>query len=96
MKTPNGFVEKATTTIVVLTVITYIATSIIRRFGNNNHLLIIPLCIAVANFFILIELLYVVRVKKVDCSKKNWRILLSQSILNFLFILYILSFFFLK
>lgn len=91
---PNGFVEKVAAIIVASTTFCYILVSIIKRFADNNSLLIIPLCIIIANFFILLELLYLIKFKRADCPKKTLRLVVFEIVVNFCFVLYILSFFF--
>jgi hypothetical protein len=93
---PIPSLSKTLIFIVIMTVVCYILISVIKRLSHNVDLLIIPLCLSFANFFILVELFYLVKIKNASCSKKNRRLIFFQLILNLCFLLYIASFFLLK
>ena len=77
----------------ILNVVSYIVYSAIKRFSDNEKLLWIPFAIFSINFLILLEILYKVKREKSSISKKNWNLLIFQIAFNFLFALFILSYF---
>ena len=61
--------------------------------SDNEKLLWIPFAIFSINFLILLEILYKVKREKSSISKKNRNLLIFQIAFNFLFALFVLSYF---
>lgn len=92
-KYSEEFVIKVLDIYAILNVVSYIIYSAIKRFSDNEKLLWIPFAIFSINFLILLEILYKVKKEKSSISKKNWKLLIFQIAFNFLFALFILSYF---
>ena len=92
-KYSEEFVVKVLDIYSILNVVSYIVYSTIKRFSDNEKLLWIPFAIFSINFLILLEILYKVKREKSSISKKNWNLLIFQIAFNFLFALFILSYF---
>ena len=92
-KYSEEFVVKVLDIYSILNVVSYIVYSAIKRFSDNEKLLWIPFAIFSINFLILLEILYKVKREKSSISKKNWNLLIFQIAFNFLFALFILSYF---
>ena len=92
-KYSEEFVIKVLDIYAILNVVSYIIYSAIKRFSDNEKLLWIPFAIFSINFLILLEILYKVKREKSSISKKNWNLLIFQIAFNFLFALFILSYF---
>ena len=92
-KYSEEFVVKVLDIYSILNVVSYIVYSAIKRFSDNEKLLWIPFAIFFINFLILLEILYKVKREKSSISKKNWNLLIFQIAFNFLFALFILSYF---
>ena len=92
-KYSEEFVVKVLDIYSILNVVSYIVYSTIKRFSDNEKLLWIPFAIFSINFLILLEILYKVKREKSSISKKNWNLLIFQITFNFLFALFILSYF---
>jgi len=92
-KYSEEFVVKVLDIYSILNVVSYIVYSAIKRFSDNEKLLWIPFAIFSINFLILLEIVYKVKREKSSISKKNWNLLIFQIAFNFLFALFILSYF---
>jgi hypothetical protein len=92
-KYSEEFVIKVLDIYSILNVISYIVYSAIKRFSDNEKLLWIPFIIFTINFLILLEILYKVKREKSVISNKNRNILIFQIVFNFLFAIFILSYF---
>jgi hypothetical protein len=92
-KYSEEFVIKVLDIYSILNVISYIVYSAIKRFSDNEKLLWIPFIIFTINFFILLEILYKVKRQKSTISNKNRNKLIFQIVFNFLFAIFILSYF---
>ena len=92
-KYSEEFVVKVLDIYTILNVVSYIVYSAIKRFCDNEKLLWIPFAIFSINFLILLEILYKVKREKSTISKKNWKLLIFQIAFNFLFALFIFSYF---
>ena len=77
----------------IFNVVSYIVYSAIKRFSDNENLLWIPFVIFVINFLILLEIFYKVKRSKSTLSKNNLIKFLFNIIFNFIFALFILSYF---
>ena len=80
-------------TINVTTAVFFILFSILKRFTDDDKLMIIPLILFSTNFLILIEFGYKNNVKKSIAIpfKKSWYI--TQAITNLCFVIYIFYFY---
>jgi len=87
------FVIKVLEIYSVLNVVSYIVYSAIKRFSDNEKLLWIPFIIFTINFLILLEILYKVKREKSAISNKNRNLIIFQIAFNFLFAIFILSYF---
>ncbi len=87
-------VPKALEITTVLTVVFYIVFSVIKRFSNNEHMFWIPIILFASNFLVLLELVYLTKTKKLNSTKKEFIRLLSQTVLNLAFVIFILTFLF--
>lgn len=92
-KYSEEFVVKVLDIYSILNVVSYIVYSAIKRFSDNEKLLWIPFAIFSINFLILLEILYKVKREKSSISKKNRNLLIFQIAFNFLFALFVLSYF---
>ena len=92
-KYSEEFVVKVLDIYSILNVVSYIVYSAIKRFSDNEKLLWIPFAIFSINFLILLEIFYKVKREKSSISKKNWKLLIFQIAFNFLFALFVLSYF---
>ena len=92
-KYSEEFVIKVLDIYAILNVVSYIIYSAIKRFSDNEKLLWIPFVIFSINFLILLEILYKAKREKSIISKKNRNILIFHIVFNFLFALFILSYF---
>jgi len=92
-KYSEEFVVKVLDIYSILNVVSYIVYSAIKRFSDNEKLLWIPFAIFSIHFLILLEIVYKVKREKSSISKKNWNLLIFQIAFNFLFALFILSYF---
>ena len=92
-KYSEEFVVKVLDIYSILNVVSYIVYSAIKHFSDNEKLLWIPFAIFSINFLILLEILYKVKREKSSISKKNWNLLIFQIAFNFLFALFVLSYF---
>lgn len=92
-KYSEEFVIKVLDIYAILNVVSYIIYSAIKRFSDNEKLLWIPFAIFSINFLILLEILYKVKKEKSSISKKNWNLLIFHIVFNFLFAIFILSYF---
>jgi hypothetical protein len=92
-KYSEEFVIKVLDIYSILNVISYIVYSAIKRFSDNEKHLWIPFIIFTINFLILLEILYKVKREKSTISNKNRNKLIFQIVFNFLFAIFILSYF---
>ena len=87
-------VSKALEITIVLTVVFYIVFSVIKRFSKNEQMFWIPVILFASNFLVLLELVYLTKTKKLNSTKKEFIGLLSQTVLNLAFVIFILTFLF--
>jgi hypothetical protein len=87
-------VPKALEITIVLTVVFYIVFSVIKRFSTNEQMFWIPVILFASNFLVLLELVYLTKTKKLNSTKKEFIGLLSQTVLNLAFVIFILTFLF--
>jgi hypothetical protein len=92
-KYSEEFVIKVLDIYSILNVVSYIVYSAIKRFSDNEELLWIPFVIFTINFLILLEIFYKVKRGKSTLSKNNLFKFLFNIIFNFIFALFILSYF---
>ena len=92
-KYSEEFVLKVLDIYSILNVVSYIVYSAIKRFSDNEKLLWIPFIIFSINFLILLEILYKVKREKSTISNKYRNILIFHIVFNFLFAIFILSYF---
>jgi hypothetical protein len=92
-KYSEDFVIKVLDFYAILNVVSYIVYSAIKRFSDNEKLLWIPFVIFTINFLILLEIFYKVKRGKSTLSKNNLFKFLFNIIFNFIFALFILSYF---
>jgi len=92
-KYSEEFVLKVLDIYSILNVVSYIVYSAIKRFSDNEKLLWIPFAIFSINFLILLELFYKVKRAKSTLSKNILIKFIFYIILNFVFALFILSYF---
>ena len=92
-KYSEDFVIKVLDFYAIFNVVSYIVYSAIKRFSDNEQLLWAPFVIFVINFLILLEIFYKVKRSKSTLSKNNLIKFLFNIIFNFIFALFILSYF---
>ena len=93
-KFPENFSSKILDISAVTTVISFILFSLIKRFITNENFYYIPLFLFIVNFFILIEIIYMVKSNRLQSSKKEFKNLIFQSILNICFAVFVLLYLF--
>ncbi len=76
----------------VLTVVFYILYSVLKRFTNNVQLLWIPFVLFSSNFLVLLELVYLIKTKQLNSTKKEFTNLVIQTVINFGFAILIISY----
>lgn len=77
----------------ILNVVSYIVFSAIKRFFDDEKLLWIPFLIFTINFLIILELFYKIKRAKSTLSKNNLYKFIFNIIFNFIFAIFILSYF---
>jgi len=92
-KYSEEFAVKILDTYTILNLLSYVIYSAIRRLFDNEKLLWIPFIIFTINFLILSESFYKVKRAKSTLSKNNLIKFLFNIIFNFIFALFILSYF---
>jgi hypothetical protein len=92
-KYSEEFAVKILDTYTILNLLSYVIYSAIRRLFDNEKLLWIPFIIFTINFLILSESFYKVKRSKSTLSKNNLIKFLFNIIFNFIFALFILSYF---
>ena len=92
-KYSEEFAIKILDTYTMLNFLSYVIYSAIRRLFDNEKLLWIPFIIFTINFLILSESFYKVKRAKSTLSKNNLIKFLFNIIFNFIFALFILSYF---
>jgi len=92
-KYSEEFAVKILDTYTMLNLLSYVIYSAIRRLFDNEKLLWIPFIIFTINFLILSESFYKVKRAKSTLSKNNLIKFLFNIIFNFIFALFILSYF---
>jgi len=92
-KYSEDFVIKVLDFYAIFNVVSYIVYSAIKRFSDNEKLLWVPFVIFVINFLILLEIFYKVKRSKSTLLKSNLIKFLFNIIFNFIFALFILSYF---
>ena len=92
-KYSEEFVLKVLDFYAIFNVVSYIVYSVIKRFSENEKMLWIPFLIFAINFLILLELFYKVKRSKSALSNKSRNILIFHIVFNFLFAIFILSYF---
>jgi hypothetical protein len=92
-KYSEEFIIKVLDIYSILNVVSYIVFSAIKRFFDNEKLLWISFVIFAINFLILIELFYKVKRAKTTLTKNNLNKFIFNIIFNFIFALFILSYF---
>lgn len=76
----------------VLTVVFYILYSVLKRFTDNLQLLWIPFVLFSSNFLVLLELVYLIKTKQLNSTKKEFTNLVIQTVINFGFAILIISY----
>jgi hypothetical protein len=76
----------------VLTVVFYILYSVLKRFTDNVQLLWIPFILFSSNFLVLLELVYLIKTKQLNSTKKEFTNLVIQTVINFGFAILIISY----
>jgi hypothetical protein len=77
----------------VLTVVFYILYSVLKRFTDNVQLLWIPFVLFSSNFLVLLELVYLIKTKQLNSTKKEFTSLVIQTVINLGLAMLILSYF---
>lgn len=93
-KYSDNFVSRVLEITAITAVVFYIVFSITKRFIENEKVFWLPLILFAANFFILVEILYMVKKKKLVSNKKEFRNLIGQIILNLCFVIFIATYLF--
>jgi hypothetical protein len=93
-KYDEKFVSKILSIIAVLTVVHYIVFSIIKRLIKIDQFYWLPVFLFTANFLILVELIYMVKKMKISCTKSEYKRVLGYTVLNFCFVVFILTYLF--
>jgi hypothetical protein len=75
----------------VLTVVFYIVYSIIKRFTDNAQLYWIPIVLFFSNFLVILEIIYLIKTKKVTSSKKEFINISIQALINLGFTILIIT-----
>ncbi len=92
----NNFSEKFVSNVLSITSVLfafhYIVFSIIKRFGENQKLFVIPLSLVLANFLILVEMIYIIKSNKAVSSKKQFYRLMLEIFMNLCFLILIVSY----
>jgi hypothetical protein len=91
-KAAHNLVSKTLQITAVLTVTYFIIFSITKRFYGNDKFYYIPLFLFSANFLILVELIYKVKIKKILVTKKEFKNLIGQTVLNLCFVLLVMAY----
>ena len=91
-KLPENFISRVIEVSTALTIIFFIIFSIIKRFGDNQKLYFIPVILFLANFLILVELLYKIKRRKMVSKKKQIGNIVFQLVLNLCFIILVLTY----
>ncbi len=86
-------VPKALDIITVLTVVFYIIYSALKRFTDNIQLFWIPIVLFSSNFLILLELVYLIKTKQLNSTKKEFNSLVIQIVINLGLAILITSYF---
>lgn len=87
-------VSKVLEIIPVLTVVFYILYSALKRFTDNVQLFWIPFVLFSSNFLILLELVYLIKSKQLNSTKKEFINLVIQALINLGFAILIISYLF--
>jgi hypothetical protein len=77
----------------VLTVVFYILYSALKRFTDNVQLLWIPFVLFSSNFLVLLELVYLIKKKQLNSTKKEFTNLVIQTVINLGSAILIISYF---
>jgi hypothetical protein len=86
-------VAKALDIIPVLTVVFYILYSALKRFTDNIQLFWIPIVLFSSNFLVILELVYLIKTKQLNSTKKEFTSLVIQTVINLGLAMLILSYF---
>ena len=86
-------VAKALDIIPVLTVVFYILYSALKRFTENIQLFWIPIVLFSTNFLVLLELVYLIKTKQLNSTKKEFNSLVIQTVINLGLAILIISYF---
>ena len=76
----------------VLTVVFYIFYSALKRFTDNIQLLWIPFVLFSSNFLVLLELVYLIKTKQLNSTKKKFISLVIQTLINLGFAILIITY----
>jgi len=77
----------------VLTVVFYILYSALKRFTENIQLFWIPIVLFSTNFLVLLELVYLIKTKQLNSTKKEFNSLVIQTVINLGLAILIISYF---
>jgi hypothetical protein len=91
-KFSEKFISKVLQITAALTVLFYIVFSFTKHFTINEKFYWLPFFLFSINFLILIEIIYLVKVKKMPCEKNEFRKLVGQTFLNLCFVVFILTY----
>lgn len=86
-KFSDFFISKVLQITAVSTVVFYIIFSATKRFTENDKYLWISFILFVINLFLLLELIYMAKTKKINYTKKEFKNLIFQAILNVCFVI---------
>jgi hypothetical protein len=76
----------------VLTVVFYILYSVLKRFTDNVQLFWIPFVLFSSNFLVLLELVYLIKTKQLNSTKKEFTNLVIQTVINLGFAILIITY----
>jgi hypothetical protein len=93
-KFPENFVSRVLEITAILTVVFYITFSFTKRFIGDEKFYWISIVLTSANLLILLELIYMVKTNKITSTKKEYRNLVCQIILNVSFVIFIFTYLF--
>lgn len=85
-------VPKVLEIIPFLTVVFYIFYSALKRFTDNFQLFWIPVVLFSSNFLVLLELVYLIKTKQLNSTKKEFINLVIQTLINLGFVILIISY----
>jgi len=93
-KFPENFVSRVLEITAILTVVFYITFSFTKRFIGDEKFYWISIFLFSANLLILLELIYMAKTNKITSTKKEYRNLVCQIILNVSFVIFIFTYLF--